>query len=80
MTLADELIALRAHHFAALVLDNEVTVGEFVTDPPLPWVRLIQRNGLFQVSEGYPNQLTAAQARLETRNWDDVSLILSASN
>jgi hypothetical protein len=74
MTLASELSALMAHHFVALILDNEVTVGEFVTDPPLPWVRLIQRNEIFQVSEGYPNLLTAKQAQLEMRNWDDVSL------
>jgi hypothetical protein len=74
MTLASELSALMAQHFVALLLDNEVTVGEFVTDPPLPWVRLIQRSGLYQVAEGYPSLLTAEQARLEMRNWDDVSL------
>jgi hypothetical protein len=74
MTLADELSTLRANHFVALILDNEVTVGEFVTDPPLPWVRLIQRNGMFEVSEGYPTVLTAEQAKFEMRNWDDVSL------
>jgi hypothetical protein len=72
--LADELSTLLANHFVALILDNEVTVGEFVTDPPRPWVRLIQRNGIFQVAEGYPNLLTAEQAKLEMRNWDDVSL------
>jgi hypothetical protein len=74
MTLATELSKLRASHFVALLLDNEVTVGEFVTDPPLPWVRLIQRNGIFQVPEGYPTRLTAEQAKREMRNWDDVSL------
>jgi hypothetical protein len=74
MKLANELSTLLANHFVALILDNEVTVGEFVTDPPLPWLRLIQRNGIFQVAEGYPNLLTAEQARLEMRNWDDVSL------
>src|SRR5215207_11649102 len=74
MTLAKELSTLRATHFVALILDNEVTVGEFVADPPLPWVRLIQRNGIFQIAEGYPSVLTAAQARREMRNWDQVSL------
>src|SRR3712207_2999666 len=74
MTLVNELPMLRANYFVALILDNEVTVGEFVTDPPLPWVRLIQRNSIFQVAEGYPNLLTAEQAKLEMRNWDDVSL------
>src|SRR5436309_1896272 len=74
MTLATELSALRANHFVALILDNEVTVGEFVIDPPLPWARLIQRHGTFQIAEGYPNLLTAEQATREMRNWDDVSL------
>jgi hypothetical protein len=74
MTLADALSTLRANHFVALILDNEVTVGEFVTEPPLPWVRLIQRNGRFEVSDGYPTVLTAEQARFEMRNWDEVSL------
>lgn len=59
--------------FVALILDNEVTVGEFVTAPPLPWIRLVQRNGVFQVAEGYPSVLTAAQAKFEMRNWDEVS-------
>jgi hypothetical protein len=69
-----ELKRLSADHFIALILDNEVTVGEFVTNPPLPWVRLVQREGLFQVAAGYPTELTAAQARFEMRNWDEVSL------
>lgn len=74
MTLSTALSTLTKNHFVALILDNEVTVAEFVTDPPLPWTRLIQRNGVFQVSEGYPCLLTAEQAKLEMRNWDDVSL------
>src|SRR3954468_4141134 len=74
MTLAAELAALKAHHFVALILDNEVTVGEFVVDPPLPWARLIQRHGIFQIAEGYPTVLTTEQATGEMRNWDDVSL------
>lgn len=69
----NELQSLSANHFLALILDNEVTVGEFVTTPPLPWARLVKRNGTFQVLEGYPNELTAAQARFEMKNWDKVS-------
>ncbi len=68
-----ELKRLSTDHYVALILDNEVTVGEFVTDPPLPWTRLVQRNGIFQVAAGYPTVLTAAQAKFEMRNWDDVS-------
>ena len=74
MTLAADLGARTTNHFLALLLDNEVTVGEFVVQPPLHWSRCIQRGGVFQVAEGYPTPLTAAQAKLEMRNWDDVSL------
>jgi hypothetical protein len=73
MSLAADLAARRTNHFLALILDNEVTVGEFVTEPALHWSRCIQRGGVFQVAEGYPTQLTEAQAKLEMRNWDDVS-------
>src|SRR5207248_9411907 len=73
MALANELSTLKANYFVALILDNEVTVGEFVSDPPLSWVRLIQREGLFQIAEGYPTVLSVEQAAFEMRNWDDVS-------
>lgn len=69
-----ELLYSWSDRFVALILDNEVTVGEFVTSPPVSWNRLIQRDGLFQVAEGYPNVLTAAQAKFEMKNWDEVSL------
>src|SRR5437870_11703153 len=69
-----ELLGLQADRFLALILDNEVTVGEFVTAPPLPWIRLIQKDGIFQIAEGYPTVLTAAQAKFEMTNWDEVSL------
>ena len=49
-------------------------MGEFVVSPPLPWVRFVRRDGVFRVAEGYPNVLTAAQAKFEMRNWDEVSL------
>jgi hypothetical protein len=70
----NELLRLSADRFLALILDNEVTVGEFVATPPLSWTRLIQRKGVFRVAEGYPNVLTAAQAKFEMKNWDTVSL------
>jgi hypothetical protein len=73
MSLKDDLATRKNGHFLALILDNEVTVGEFVTTPPLHWARCIQRGGVFQVAEGYPTLLTEAQAKLEMRNWDDVS-------
>ena len=69
----DELQRISTDHYVALILDNEVTVGEFVTDPPLPWTRLVQRNGKFHVAPGYPTELTKAQAKFEMKNWDEVS-------
>jgi hypothetical protein len=74
LTLRAELSKLFFDHFTALILDNEVTVGEFVASPPLLWTRFVQREGVFRVAEGYPNVLTAAQAKFEMRNWDEVSL------
>ena len=64
---------LSANRFLSLILDNEVTVGDFVTAPPLPWIRLVQRNGIFQIANGYPSVLTAVQAKFEMKNWDEVS-------
>jgi hypothetical protein len=72
--LKNELKRLSTDHFPALILDNEVTVGEFVTDPPLPWTRLVQHNDVFQIAKGSPTTLTAAQAKFEMKNWDEVSL------
>jgi hypothetical protein len=69
-----ELLRSLADQFVALILDNEVTVGEFVATPPLSWTRLVQRNSIFEVAEGYPTVLTEAQAKFEMRNWDHVSL------
>lgn len=68
-----ELQRLSQNCLLALILDNEVTVGEFVTTPPLPWTRLSQRNGVFRADDGYPTVLTAAQAKFEMKNWDEVS-------
>ena len=74
MILHTALTQLSADQFVALILDNEVTVGHFVTTLPLPWARLTQRNGIYQVAEGYPSLLTTKQAKFEMRNWDEVSL------
>jgi hypothetical protein len=74
MTFCSEHSSLLADQFVALILDNEVTVNHFVATPPLRWSRLMQRNGIFQVAEGYPTLLTTQQAKFERRNWDEVSL------
>ena len=67
-------ISVLQGHFRALILDNEVTVGEFVAAPALPWARLVQEDGTFRMATGYPTVLTASQAKFEMRNWDEVSL------
>jgi len=74
MTVRAELSQLSANQFVALILDNEVTVGHFVTSPPLPWSRLTQRDGSYQAAKGYPSLLTTEQAKFEMKNWDEVSL------
>jgi hypothetical protein len=73
MSIITELASFRAQHFVALILDNEVTVGEFVCDPPLPWARIVQQNGVFRIAEGYPKVLDAALGIAEMKNWDEVS-------
>jgi hypothetical protein len=60
--------------FNALILDNEVTVGEFVASPPLPWMRLAMRDAAFRPAPGSPGVMTAEHARFEMKNWDEVSL------
>ena len=74
MSLEQDLLNSKNQRFNALILDNEVTVGEFVTNPPLPWARIVHENGIFQIAAGYPNVLTAPQAKAEMTNWDQVSL------
>ena len=74
MSIITELTTLRARQFVALILDNEVTVGEFVIEPPLPWARIVQQRGVFRIAEGYPTVLNAALGKAEMRNWDEVSV------
>jgi len=74
MNLIAQLQQAKTKQFLALILDNEVTVGEFVTEPPLPWARIVQKAGSFQVADGYPNLLTVEQGKFEMKNWDEVSL------
>jgi hypothetical protein len=72
-TLATELARHFEGNFRVLILDNEVTVDAFVTDPPLPWARLTAIDEIYRVGEGYPTYLTAAEAEREKLNWDRVS-------
>ncbi len=51
--LATELARHFNNHFRVLILDNEVTVDAFATDPPLPWVRLTARDGVYRIGKGF---------------------------
>jgi len=72
-TPATELARHFDGHFRVLILDNEVTVAAFVTDPPLPWARLTASDGVYRIGDGYPTPLTVAEADREELNWDRVS-------
>ncbi len=72
-TLAAELARPFDGNFRVLILDNEVTVDAFVTDPPLPWARLTADDGIYKIGGGYPTSLTSAEAKREKLNWDRVS-------
>ena len=74
MTLQEQLAKQSSTHFVILILDNEVTVGHFVATPPLPWTRVVQRDGLYQAAPGMPVPLTAGHTRIEMKTWDQVSL------
>ena len=73
MSLTDRLADILDDHVVALILDNEVTVGAFVRDPPVPWIRLVYRDDAYGIADGYPKPLDGAQAPSEGRLWDRVS-------
>ncbi len=74
MSIGSELSRVLADQFVALILDNEVTVGHFVTNPPLPWTRVAQLDGQYQVPQSSPVPLTAEQTKIEMKTWDEVSM------
>ena len=80
MTIASELLRLFEPNFRVLILDNEVTLDAFVTDPPLPWARLVSKQDTYRVADGYPTVLTMAEADREEMNWDKVSNIAMSTD
>ena len=74
MSLGTEISQTLPDQFVTLILDNEVTVGHFVIDPPLPWTRVAQLNGRYQVSHSSPIPLSAEQTKVEMKIWDEVSV------
>ena len=81
-TVSAEWVTHFKDRFVLLILDNEVTVDHFVTNPPLPWIRMVEQEGTYRVAAGYPTKLTSEQAERERLNWDQVShpAILQALN
>ena len=73
MTISVQLATYFPDHFRVLILDNEVTLDAFITEPPLPWVRLTAIDGAYRVADGYPTALTKAESDREEMNWDRVS-------
>ena len=73
MTISVQLATYFPDHFRVLILDNEVTLDAFITEPPLPWVRLTAVDGAYRVTGEYPTALTKAESDREELNWDRVS-------
>lgn len=54
MRLRTDVSRRLAKQFVAVIVDNEVTVGELVTDPPLRWLRLVLPLALSRSPTGIP--------------------------
>ena len=60
--------------FTVLILDNEVTLDAFVTEPALKWLRLVNSGGAYTTPHQYPTRLTKQESDREEMNWDKVDL------
>jgi hypothetical protein len=74
MKIAEQIDRLFPGCFTILILDNEVTLDSFVTDPPLKWARLINKDGYYTIPENYPTSMTKAESDREEMDWDKVDL------
>ena len=73
-TISSDLARSLKKCFIVLILDNEVTVENFVQETPLLWGRLVENRGSYEMAEGYPCLLDFEQAEREKLNWDCVSI------
>lgn len=73
-TLSSDLASSFKKCFIVLILDNEVTVENFVQETPLSWGRLVENQGFYEMARGYPCLLSSEQAEREKLIWDDVSV------
>ena len=83
MAISKELSQYGQDRYIALILDNEVTVGNFVAEPPMPWTRMVHSSDDYCVQKDYPTVLDDGQAKREMKNWDqgnrDRTWIVSSS-
>ena len=73
MAISTELSQYWQDRYIALILDNEVTVGNFVAEPPLPWTRMVYSSGDYCVQKDHRTVLDDGQAKREIKNWDQVN-------
>ncbi|MGB0577183.1 MAG: hypothetical protein ACPGPC_13690 [Alphaproteobacteria bacterium] len=74
MKIAEQIDQLFPDCFTVLILDNEVTLDAFITNPPLKWARLINEKGRYIIPKNYPTSMTKAESDREEMNWDKVDL------
>ena len=80
MKIAEQIIRLFPGCFTILILDNEVTLDAFITDPPLKWARLVNQNGQYTIPKIYPTSMTKDESDREEMNWDRVDLAVLRTN
>ncbi|MBB44061.1 MAG: hypothetical protein CMM44_09895 [Rhodospirillaceae bacterium] len=80
MKISDQISRLFPGCFKVLILDNEVTLDAFITEPPLRWARLINQDGQYTIPDIYPTVMTKKESDREEMNWDRVDLGLLRTN
>lgn len=80
MKISDQISRLFPGCFKVLILDNEVTLDAFITEPPLRWARLINKDGQYTIPDIYPTVMNKKESDREEMNWDRVDLGLLRTN
>ncbi len=80
MKISDQISRLFPGCFKVLILDNEVTLDAFITEPPLRWARLINQDGQYTIPDIYPTVMNKKESDREEMNWDRVDLGLLRTN
>ena len=80
MKIADQINRLFPGYFTILILDNEVTLDAFITEPPLKRARLVNQNGQYTIPKNYPTSMTKYESDREEMNWDRVDLAVLRTN